>query len=163
MTSTSNTKTSGRKLTPHKLKKALDYVDNKWDGLERYIPDDTGTLIGLPYPYIVPSARTGSGFTFNEMYYWDSYFIAQGLLQTGREELASGMVENLMYMAKRFDIIPNANRYYFTSRSHPPLLTSFIFDVFATTDDLTWLQESMVVAENEYTTVWMGTEQPNWR
>ncbi len=150
-------------LSKADLKRALNYVDKKWEKLERYNPDDKGTLIGLPYPYIVPSVRTGSGFTFDEMYYWDSYFIAQGLLKSGREELAAGMLENLLYMAKRFDIVPNGNRFYFTGRSQPPLLTSYIFDVYERSKDLAWLQESMVIAEYEYSHVWMGSEQPNWR
>lgn len=158
-----NSKYQRIQLNPESIKKALDYVDQKWDNLERYEPDDKGTLIGLPYPYVVPSARTGSGFTFDEMYYWDSFFIAQALLKTGQEELASGMLENLMYMAKRFDIIPNGNRYYFTGRSQPPLLTSYILDVFEKTEDLSWLQESMTIAEYEYTKVWTASEQPNWR
>lgn len=163
MTEETKTKNDSFELTAPALRKALKYVDSKWGKLERYNPDDKGTLIGLPYPYIVPSVRTGSGFTFDEMYYWDSYFIAQALLLTDREELAAGMLENLLYMAKRFDIVPNGNRYYFTGRSQPPLLTSYIFDIYETSGDLSWLQESMVIAEYEYSNVWMGTEQPNWR
>ncbi len=145
------------------LVKSLDYIDAKWDSLSRYEPDDRGTLVGLPYSYIVPSDKTGSGFTFDEMYYWDSFFIAQALLDTNRKDQASDMLENLLYLAKRFDIIPNGNRYYFTGRSQPPFLTTYILDVYEKTGDLAWLRESMVVAEYEYNRVWMGAEQPNWR
>lgn len=150
-------------LNDSSIAQALNYIEDRWDSLERYNPDDKGTLVGLPYPYIVPSAHSGSGFSFDEMYYWDSFFIAQALLMTNKEDLASGMLENLLYMAKRFDIIPNGNRYYFTGRSQPPLLTTYVLDVFKTTEDLIWLQDSMAVAEYEYTTVWMGSQQPNWR
>ncbi len=162
MTST-KTKFYDPKLHDEALIKALEYIDNRWESLERYQPDDKGTLIGLPYSYVVPSAKSGSGFMFDEMYYWDSFFIAQALLKTDREELASGMLENLLYMAKRFDIIPNGNRYYFTGRSQPPLLTSYIMDVYKHTNDLSWLQDSMTIAEYEYVNVWTANEQPNWR
>lgn len=155
--------TSNRALNDETIIKTLDYIDGKWSSLERYQPDDVGTLIGLPHAYIVPSAKTGSGFMFDEMYYWDSFFIAQALLKTNRVELASGMLENLLYMAKRFDIIPNGNRYYFTGRSQPPLLTTFIRDVYEHNQDKSWLQESMTIAEYEYTNVWTANEQPNWR
>lgn len=158
-----SSKNENNHIDPDTLRSALDYIHDKWRSLERYEPDSKGTLIGLPYPYIVPSVRTGSGFTFDEMYYWDSFFMAQALLKTGQLDMAQGMLENLLHMAKSFDIIPNGNRYYFTGRSQPPFLTTYILDVFNQTGDLSWLQESMVIAEYEYSKVWMGCEQPNWR
>ena len=98
------------------------------------------------------------------MYYWDSYFIAAGLLATGHDEMAAGMLENLIFLARRYHIIPNASRTYFTGRSQPPLLTSFIFDIYEAEDkDHAWLQERINVAEKEYHTVWMGEAHPNWR
>src|SRR5439155_17369738 len=49
---------------------------------------DPHALLYLPHPYIVP------GGMFNEMYGWDSYFIIRGLLESGRIDMARGMVEN---------------------------------------------------------------------
>src|SRR6202030_555290 len=49
---------------------------------------DPPGLLYLPNKYVVPGGR------FNEMYGWDSYFIVRGLLQSGRVELARGMVDN---------------------------------------------------------------------
>lgn len=147
------------------LNKALDHIETKWHDLRRFQPEDNGTLIGLPYPYIVPSSKTGSGFMFEEMYYWDSYFIAQGLLKSHHRRSARNLLENLLYLERRFDIIPNANRFYLTGRSQPPLLTSFILDVHKhrRTKDLVWLQDSMTLAQREYAVVWLGTQHPNWR
>lgn len=54
------------------------YIDSHWARLERTHTEDTGTLVGLPYPYIVPAENTNSSFHFEEQYYWDSYFIALG-------------------------------------------------------------------------------------
>lgn len=145
------------------VRHALDYIEHKWRELRRFEPEDKGTLIGLPYPYVVPSARASSGFTFDEMYYWDSYIIAQGLLRGRHKKLASGMLENLLYMGRKFDIIPNGSRLYYTSRSQPPILTSYILDIYKYKKDLVWLQQSMATAEYEYNTVWMADKQPNWR
>ncbi len=145
------------------VRSALDYIEHKWRELRRFEPENKGTLIGLPYPYIVPSARASSGFTFDEMYYWDSYLIAQGLLRGKHKKLASGMLENLMYMGRKFDIIPNGSRLYYTSRSQPPILTSYIMDIYEYKKDLVWLQQSIATAEYEYNTVWMADKQPNWR
>ena len=142
---------------------SLEYIERQWRELRRFEPEDKGTLIGLPYPYIVPSSRASSGFTFDEMYYWDSYIIAQGLLRGKHKKLATGMLENLMYMGRKFDIIPNGSRLYYTSRSQPPILTSYILDIYKYKNDLVWLQQSMATAEYEYNTVWMADKQPNWR
>ncbi len=142
---------------------ALDYIEHKWDELRRFQPTDKGTLVGLPQPYIVPSSRANSGFTFDEMYYWDSYFVARGLLATNHKKLAGGMLENLLFMGRKFDIIPNGSRLYYTSRSQPPMLTSYIFDIYERNQDMVWLQRSMAAAEHEYHTVWTADRQPNWR
>lgn len=147
------------------IHKALDHIETKWHDLRRVQPEDKGTLIGLPYPYIVPSSKTGSGFMFEEMYYWDSYFIAQGLMKSHHRRSARNMLENLLYLARRFDIVPNANRFYLMGRSQPPLLSSFILDIHKQrrTKDMVWLQDSMAIAQREYAVVWLGTQHPNWR
>ncbi len=142
---------------------ALDYIEHKWDELRRFEPADKGTLVGLPHPYIVPSSRANTGFTFDEMYYWDSYLIARGLLVSNHRKLAAGMLENLLYMGRKFDIIPNGSRLYYTSRSQPPMLTSYIFDIYEHSQDKIWLQRSIAAAEHEYHTVWTADRQPNWR
>lgn len=49
-------------------------------------------------------------------------------------------------------------------RSQPPLLTSFIFDVYEAYDlDKKWLKRMIKVAQAEYETVWLGTSKPNAR
>ena len=53
----------------------LAHIESYWPKIIRRTPRQRGTLIGLPFPYLVPS----DGAMFQEMYYWDSYFIAQGL------------------------------------------------------------------------------------
>jgi alpha,alpha-trehalase len=97
------------------ITKALEHIKQEWPQLEFYTPDDNGTLIGLPYRYVVPSSR-GQHFTFKEQYYLDSYFTALGYNGDDKQELIEGMLENLLFLLKRFSIIPNASRMYFTIR-----------------------------------------------
>lgn len=145
------------------LASALEYVDSYWGTLERSTPADKGTLVGLPYPYIVPAYDPKSSFHFEEQYYWDSYFTALGLTDPGHQQLVEGMLENLIIMFKRFGLIPNASRMYFTGRSQPPLLTSFIFHVYDTYGkDIEWLRTRMAVAMDEYEHVWMVSRHPQW-
>ena len=143
---------------------ARKYIRGYWKNLERYHPKDDKTLLGLPNPYLVPAYEEGSAFDFNEMYYWDSYFMAQGLLDKEHKKLILGILENLIYMQKRFRIIPNASRTYLMGRSQPPFLTSFIFDVYDSYNmSLDWLKTAMDCALNEYETVWTGVSKPNER
>lgn len=138
-------------------------IDDYWHKLIRYTPEDKDTLIGLPHAYVVPSANSeDKHFTFDEMYYWDSYFIAQGLLGGEKHELAVGICENMLYMIRRFGFVPNANRYYFTGRSQPPLLSSYILDVYKYNQDKDWLNQSYYWAKKEYKYIWMQESHPYW-
>ena len=153
-----------QKITLQDVTLARKYISNYWAKLERYHPKDDDNLIGLPYPYLVPSYEKGHEFDFNELYYWDSYFMIQGILDQDHKQLVIGILEDIVALYKRFKIVPNASRTYLTGRSQPPLMTSFIFDIYeAYSLDIDWLVQMMAVAEDEYNTVWMGVSKPNIR
>lgn len=157
----------GRKigeLSHAEVHEARKYIAHYWKQLERYHPKDDETLFGLPKPYLVPAYEEGHSFDFNELYYWDSYFMVQGFLNKGHKDLVLGILEDLTSLQKRLKIIPNASRTYLTGRSQPPLLTSFIFDAYdAYKLDKKWLAQNIAVAQDEYYNVWMGTSKPNER
>jgi len=73
---------------PGVLALALQTEDNKIKGV----------------PFVVPGGR------FNEMYGWDSYFIALGLLIDDKIELAKSIAENFKYQIDHYGKILNANR-----------------------------------------------------
>lgn len=151
-------------LTPQDVAEARAYIKNYWKHLLRYHPDDDESLIGLPKPYLVPSYAEKTGFDYNELYYWDSYFMVQGLLDADNQELVNGILEDLMTLFKRFKVIPNASRTYLMGRSQPPFLTSFIYDVYQAYDmGDAWLQSAIGIAKQEYETVWLGQKKPNER
>lgn len=151
-------------LGPDEVRQAREYVAAYWQRVQRFHPKDDESLLGLPKPYLVPSYREETGFDYNELYYWDSYFMVQGMLDKPHEELVTGILENLLFLFERFRVIPNASRTYLTGRSQPPLLTSFIFDVYqAYNKDREWLKRTMAIAEEEYHVVWMGMKKPNER
>lgn len=151
-------------LTPEDVQRARDYIKAYWPNLERYNPKDTDSLIGVPKPYLVPSYAEGHEFDYNELYYWDSYFMIQGMLDEEHKELVMGILEDLISIFKRFSIIPNGSQMYYLSRSQPPFLSSFIFDVYTAYNlDDAWLKANIAVAKQEYQTVWMGSRKPNAR
>jgi alpha,alpha-trehalase len=105
-------------------------------------------------PYVVPGGR------FNEIYGWDGYFIALGLLRDGRADLARGLADNLLYEVQYYGKIPNANRTYYLTRSQPPFLTSLCRAVYQShkTDQL-WLANALKTALAEYRKVWLGKDR----
>ena len=114
-----------------------------------------GKLEGVPF--VVPGGR------FNEMYGWDSYFEALGLLQDECVDLARAMVDNFVYEIDHYGKILNANRSYYLTRSQPPFLTSMALAVY---DQLPqdaaskeWLRVVMRAAIKEYEQVWMGPKR----
>jgi len=151
-------------LTVEDVQIARDYIKAYWPKLERYNPKDTDSLIGVPKPYLVPSYAEGHEFDYNELYYWDSYFMIQGMLDEEHKELVMGILEDFISIFQRFKIIPNGSQMYYLSRSQPPFLSSFVFDLYTAYDlDKAWLKEKMEVVKAEYQTVWMGTRKPNAR
>jgi alpha,alpha-trehalase len=103
-------------------------------------------------PFVVPGGR------FNEMYGWDSYFQALGLLIDEMVDPARAMVDNFAYEIKHYGKILNANRSYYLTRSQPPFLTSMILAVFQrmpkNDDSRQWLKDSLTAAIDEYENVW---------
>lgn len=109
---------------------------------------------GEGVPYVVPGGR------FNEMYGWDSYFHALGVIQDGKPQLAKDMVDNFVYEIRYYGKILNANRTYYLTRSQPPFLTSMIravIDSMKVSDE--WVKEVTNAAIKEYHEVWMGKDR----
>ncbi len=155
---------TNRSLTAEDVAVARSYITNYWPKLTRFHPKDDESLIGLPKPYLVSAFAEGHEFDFNELYYWDSYFAVQGMLDGAHREMVMGILEDLLSLLERFGMIPNASRTYLTSHSQPPLLTSFVWNIYDTYHPgKQWLTRAINLAKQEYQTVWMGTHKPNAR
>jgi len=74
-----------------KFANVADYIEHMWQVLTR-TPDteQKDSLIALTRPYIVPGGR------FREIYYWDTYFTALGLIDAGRTDMAINMLVNFV-------------------------------------------------------------------
>ncbi|MEP6584993.1 MAG: alpha,alpha-trehalase TreF [Ginsengibacter sp.] len=96
------------------------HVEELWDVLTRQPAETAGSLISLPFPYIVPGGR------FREIYYWDSYFTMLGLQVSGRVELIQNMVDNFAFLIDKVGYIPNGNRMYYIGRSQPPFFACMV-------------------------------------
>jgi len=135
-------------------KDCVTYINKYWKEITFHHPNDKFRHLGLPNKFVSPN----NGIYKYDQFYWDSYFIILGLVKCGKAELAKGMVDNFLYMQKRFNIIPMRNRYYNLGSSQIPFLTSMALEVFAVTGDKKWLKTVMKAAETELEEYWMNKD-----
>jgi alpha,alpha-trehalase len=104
----------------------FEYIDQYWDKLLKALkpqaPDST--LIALPEKHIIPGGR------FRECYYWDTYFIIEGLFASKREDIVDKLVKNLGYLIDKHGFIPNGNRLYYLTRSQQPYFSLILAALF---------------------------------
>jgi alpha,alpha-trehalase len=129
-----------------------EHIEKIWRVLTRHYKSDKGSLIGVPYPYVVPGGR------FDEFYYWDSYFSILGLKISGKVELIENTVDNFSFLIRKMSFIPNGNRSYFSSRSQPPFY-SLMLSVLSELKGKSVLKKYLTYMEKEYR-FWMdGTKR----
>ena len=51
-----------------------------------------------------------------ELYYWDSYWVLQGLLVSGMTETATSQVRDLLTLLQDYGHVPNGARRYYLNR-----------------------------------------------
>ncbi len=148
-------------IRPLKREKILSVIINK--AQQRMHKN----IINMPYSFIVPNTSK-----FTHVYYWDTFFMFRGLIDTKRSSLLKSMVNNFSYIYNKYGIIPNFNSPASIGRSQPPLLTSMILDTYYgyyykykklnpvqkalfDFDQYTiWLGKMAEVAKREYRHVW---------
>ncbi len=122
-----------------------EHIQALWPVLTREADQQAlGSLIPLPYPYIVPGGR------FGEIYYWDSYFTMLGLKASGNHQyMIHNMVNNFAYLMDTVGFIPNGNRTYFLGRSQPPFF-SMMVKLLADMDPKVSVADYLPQLEREY-------------
>lgn len=110
------------------VRAAFDHIEKHWNKLVKTSAGARGSsLLRTPYPFLIPAGR------FRESYYWDTAFGIDGLIATGRLELARMQADNFLELIRRFGFVPNGNRDYYLSRSQPPLSSRLVRTVVEAT------------------------------
>jgi alpha,alpha-trehalase len=135
-----------------KYSESLRYIKYYWKKITYYHPKDKQLHLGLPNRYVAPNNEIFK----KDMFYWDSYFVILGLVKSGKVKLARGMIDNFVYLFKRFSIVPMRNRYYNLGTSQIPFLTSMAMEVFGADPDKAWLKKVFATAEGELKKYWMN-------
>ena len=106
-------------------------------------PLPNSTLIPLPHSYIVPGGR------FQELYYWDSYFTAEGLACSNHLNIVINIAKNFSHLIETIGHIPNASRTYCLSRSQPPFF-SLLLDIIQRHNGIQSIEPFISALEKEY-------------
>ncbi len=122
----------------------LEFIASRWDKTTRTNVESKGNLIGLPYPYTVPALEA-----FQELYYWDTYFAARGMIPQGFAAQVKNNCDDFIYEIEQFGFIPNGNRTFYLNRSQPPYFGSLVELVHGHFKDIEWLRKAVAALEKE--------------
>lgn len=139
------------------IKEFVGKIIDVWPDLTRSYNPSVGNQTDYPNSFI-PVNRTFvvAGGRFREPYYWDSYWILEGLLRTGGNfiEISRNTIENFLDFVERFGFVPNGARIYYLNRSQPPLLSQMVKIYLRHTNDTSILDRALplLVKEHEFWT-----------
>ncbi|KAJ2742720.1 hypothetical protein GGI20_004284 [Coemansia sp. BCRC 34301] len=126
-------------------------LHNQWKGLARqrntdFLCDGCETsLLPVKHTFIVGGANTT-----REPRYWDTYYIVLGLLKSGLNGTARGMLQNLLDLVDLYGFVPTGGRIYFTDRSEPPLLALMVKAYYEATQDLDFVVRALPLLKAEH-------------
>ena len=132
------------------LKDFASKLNALWKKLGRKISDEArqkparSSLIVVKNPFIVPGGR------FREYYYWDSYWVVDGLLACDMKNTVKGMIDNFVQLVKTYGFVPNGGRIYYTNRSQPPFLIPIVELYLNNTGDEDFVKSILDDLEREY-------------
>ncbi|KAI5173106.1 alpha,alpha-trehalase [Nematocida sp. LUAm3] len=119
--------------TSKKYQELLDRIYVLWNLFKKEIPLESeekflNSLIPLNGPFVAPGGR------FQEMYYWDAYWINKGLILSRKNDLQELNKKNFIQLINEFSFIPNGSRWYYSTRSQPPFFLSLLVDSISSID-----------------------------
>ncbi|KAG6815928.1 hypothetical protein H0H87_010115 [Tephrocybe sp. NHM501043] len=101
------------------------------------------SLIPLNHTFVVPGGR------FREQYYWDSFWIVEGLIESELYDIVNATLQNFMDELDNFGFIPNGGRIYYLNRSQPPLFIQMLSRYVTASGDRSILKRALPLAEKE--------------
>jgi alpha,alpha-trehalase len=150
------------KLNDTVVKEFVQKVIDIWPDLTRqYV---SATKCSGCVDSFIPVNRTFvvAGGRFREPYYWDSFWILEGLLRTGGSfvDISRNTIENFLDLIEQLGFVPNGARVYYENRSQPPLLAQMVRIYVEHTNDTSILDRALplLIQEHEF---WMNNRTVN--
>ncbi len=121
------------------------YISENWLLCVHQTQESPGTF-DMPFPFSSPSHEG----QFSQFFYWDTYFINNGLIRDGFTEQAKNNLYNIFYLIDKFGYVPNIAVEGGESRSQLPLFTLMCDEYYRVTKDIGFLKECFPRMEREY-------------
>ena len=138
------------KIRDPKYKNWAKHLCGLWNDLVRKMNNNADinnqrySLIYLKEQLVVPGGR------FREVYYWDTYWSIEGLLQCEMFNTTKHVLENLLQFVNMYGFVPNGGRKYYENRSQPPFLTLMVLRYWEATKDAHFVIKHHKTLLNEY-------------
>jgi alpha,alpha-trehalase len=121
-------------------------LTRRYVGLKNCSTTCASSFLPLKRTFVVAGGR------FREPYYWDSFWIIEGLLRTRGSftEIAGNIIENFLDFVEEYGFVPNGARIYYLNRSQPPLLSQMVRIYIEQTRNATILERALPLLEKEH-------------
>lgn len=125
-------------------------LNQVWKTLARKVKDDVRlhpdrySLIWVPNGFAIPGGR------FRELYYWDTYWIVNGMLLCDMSTTARGVIDNILSLVLQFGFMPNGGRVYYLNRSQPPMVTLMVSSYYKATNDFEYVKKVISILDSEF-------------
>ncbi len=132
-----------------KIKNYQPKYSKNWKEIDTYIQKnwDSELTKSSDYEHIYINSFKYAPF----MFYWDSYFINQGLLIHGLDEIAKWNTLNILSVVEKFGYMGNAAiTPWGMNRSQPPYLSAMVRDYFEYSQDTSFLKKAYPILVKEY-------------
>ncbi len=144
------------KINDTVIKEFVTKVIAIWPDLTRQY-QASGSCDGCQSSFIpVNRSFVIAGGRFREPYYWDSYWIVEGLLRTGGgfTAISKNTIENFLDFVDTLGFVPNGARKYFLNRSQPPVLSQMVRAYIEQTNDSSILDRAvpLLIKEHQFWT-----------
>lgn len=93
--------------------------------------------------FVIPGGR------FRELYYWDTFFVIEGLITSQLQSVVKAILENFGDLIDRLGFIPNGNRIYYENRSQPPFFALMVDKYIEAYNDTSVLERFLPLLERE--------------
>lgn len=137
------------------VREFVSKVIDIWPDLTRRYAGGSNNCTGCANSFI-PINRTFvvAGGRFREPYYWDSYWILEGLLRTGGSfvDISKNIILNFLDLVDTVGFVPNGARTYYLNRSQPPVLSLMVKVYIEHTNDTSILERAvpLLIKEHEF-------------
>lgn len=100
------------------MDKVTEYIKRNWVKTF-HLPEELKGDVKITRPFVAPCIAG----MYTDMYYWDTYFINEGLLLDGYVEQAENNVINIATFINTLGYMPNSN--VLNNRTQPPFFYAY--------------------------------------